>query len=139
MKAYDGYSEQYINWITNKVPDGYGAYSGFDPNDLTGIVINKVFISDKRYITNISGDYQILEIDDLIIITSLTSGITITLPYNPNIGDTYEIKDATGIVNAFNVILDGYGNSIDGSSPITITDNYFIKSFVYDGNGWSVI
>ena len=139
MRAYDGYNEQYINWATPKVIDGYGIYSGEDPNNLTGITVNRISASDRRFITTISGDYQILEIDDLIIITSLTMGITITLPQSPSAGDTYDLKDSTGDVNMFNVIVDGYGNNIDGSATITVNDDFFAKSFIYDGYGWSII
>ena len=139
MRAYDGYSEQYINWSTPKVIDGYGIYSGEDPNNLTGITVNRISASDRRFITTISGDYQILEIDDLVVITSLTMGITITLPASPSVGDTYDVKDSTGNVNTFNVVIDGYGNNIDGSPSVNISQDYFAKSFVYDGYNWNII
>jgi hypothetical protein len=139
MRAYDGYNNEYINWATPKVADGYGTYSGADPNNLREIVINRLLSTDKRYFTYISSDYKILEIDDVIIITSLSSGITITLPYSPNIGDSYSIKDSTGVVNMFNITFDGYGEMIDGYSTITTSEDYFSKSFVYDGYGWNIL
>lgn len=139
MRAYDGYSEQYINWSIPKVIDGYGIYSGENPNNLSGITVNRIVTSDRRFITNISSDYQILEVDDLIVITSLSSGITITFPLNPSVGDTYQVKDSAGIVSTYNVTFDGYGNNIDGASSVTISQDYFAKIFTYDGYQWSIL
>lgn len=139
MRAYDGYNEQYINWSVPKIIDGYGLYSGEDPNNLTGIIVNRVVSSDRRFITYISGDYQILESDDLIVITSLNNNITITFPLIPSVGDTYQVKDSTGNISTYNVVFDGYGNTIDGYASILFTEDYFSKSFVYDGYGWNIL
>src|ERR1017187_1177595 len=77
-------------------------------------------------------NYQVLANDYIIGIGTLTGTITITLPANPNIGDTYIIKDVNGTVCATTgsgTTTNGYIVIIDPGSGITIdafTHTYFL-------------
>lgn len=67
-----------------------------------------------------------------------TAAITITLNATPADQETVTVKRAT---SAGSVVVDGNGNTIDGSSNFTLLNNYDSYTFVYFENSseWLII
>lgn len=130
----------------NRVPgslylrrDGYadeGLYS-FRPDGYW----HKVSFSQNTDITLISSGstYNIIPTDRYIAVTTLSSSFQINLPANPNVGDTYKIKDTTGNASSSIVItISGNGKNVDGSSSIPINTAFAFMEFTYTGTQWSI-
>jgi hypothetical protein len=68
------------------------------------------------------------------------SGITLTftLPNLPLDGQAFKIKDVSGNALQFNIIIDGNGKNIDGSSTALINTDYGAFNLIYDSilNEW---
>jgi len=70
--------------------------------------------------------------DDVIIVDSTISVITITLPASPTDGLTFLVKDGEGTALTNNIILDGNTKSIDGGLTTTINTDYGSVEVHYD-------
>jgi len=94
----------------------------------------------RRHITQISSGstYSVLDSDDYIAVTTLSAAFQINLPASPILGDTYEVKDATGNAVTFNITISGNGNNIDGAGTFVLTQAYAAATFTYTGTQWSV-
>lgn len=92
----------------------------------------------REIITAINTSYTIKTTDEVIVIRTLSSPITITLPASPVAGDNYSIKDTAGTVKNNNVTVSGNGNNIDGSASALFAMNYFAATFTFTGLEWSI-
>jgi len=93
----------------------------------------------SRNVTSVISDYQILATDDILAVGAITSSIIIQLPVSPNIGDTYRIKDTTGIFSTFNILVSGNGNNIDGADSYTMTNDFEALEVTFTGINWSIL
>jgi hypothetical protein len=85
-----------------------------------------------------TSNYTITADDYYVGVGVLTGSITITLPLLPENGDQYVVKDIDGYAGTFPIIVSGNGLNVDGSSSITIAQNYASFTFTYTGNQWSI-
>lgn len=97
----------------------------------------------RRHITHVDavGDgyvYQVVPTDDYIAVTDLLGMLVIDLPSFPVLGDEYEIKDTTGNAGAYNIVVSGNGNFIDGAAIFILEQPYAAASFTWTGSAWSV-
>ena len=94
----------------------------------------------RRLATNVrTANYTVQTTDEVIIVGTLSSSITITLPTSPTAGDTYTVKDQAGGTAINNVIISGNGNNIDGASTYTMNTNYESVTVVFANGSWSII
>jgi hypothetical protein len=125
---------------------GFGAFSDGYVNLQAGSVtvasvgLNKFIFNQgrRRHVTQITGDYSVLATDDFIAITILAAPLTITLPSNPTLGDSYEIKDTIGNAGVSNVTISGNGSNIDGIATFTLTQPFAAVTLTYTGTQWSI-
>lgn len=76
----------------------------------------------------------------VVFCNSTIGGFTVTLPSSPVDGQVYKIKDtSSGFTH--NVIVNGNGKNIDGSSTATINTNYGGIEVCYDSalNAWFIM
>lgn len=102
----------------------------------------------RRNVTSVTVDgymdgyyyYQVQVTDDLVAISALSAPLTVILPLNPVLGDTYEIKDATGLAATYPITVDGNGVNIDDpTTPAIVLSNAYGDLVVtYTGTSWSV-
>lgn len=95
----------------------------------------------RRSVKSISSTpYTILNEDDVLAVDVSASAITIYLPVG-SIGDTYDIKDATGQSNINNIIIDAStnGSTIDGNNFITLNLPYASATLIFNGVEWNII
>lgn len=57
-------------------------------------------------------------------IACTAGSITITLPATPSDGDTYEVKDTTGVASGANITVAGNGHNIDGAATLVMSTAY---------------
>ena len=111
-------------------------------NSTTASLVTNKFVFNKgrrRHITNITAAYTILDLDDYLAITTLTTSYTVNLPASPVTGDCFDIKDTTGNASpTVTVTVSGNGNLIDGSSNLIFTQPYEAATFTYTNGEWSV-
>lgn len=93
----------------------------------------------RKNITTITGTYQVLVTDEVIIVTTLSASFTITMPASPTTGDTYIIKDGTGSAGSKNLTIAGNSNTIDGSSTFILNTSYGAITLIFSGIEWSII
>lgn len=67
---------------------------------------------------------------------AVSSLFTINLPASPSQGDFYSVKDANGSAGNNNILVNGNGHNIDGSSNLLIMTNYTNAAFTYNGSTW---
>ena len=72
------------------------------------------------------------------LVDSSVTAITITLPDNPDEGNSIGIKDATGNASTNNININGNGNNVEGGATfnVEIDFNGFILVFVDSIIGW---
>lgn len=93
-------------------------------------------------ILSISSDYTFLPTDDIALVDTSGTSITVTLPSGGGhgggsaaiIGKLYTVKQTDGGFNS--ITLDGNGAMVDGSSSISTTLPYDKITVVYDGTNW---
>lgn len=90
-------------------------------------------------ITTITANYLVVATDKVIAVGSISGPITVTLPSSASIGQIFIVKDEAGNASTFNIVINGNGHNIDGSSTITLAQNYGSISLVYFGSSWGVI
>lgn len=83
---------------------------------------------------------------DFIAVSNLNSAFTVHLPStltsnpSPILGDTYEIKDVSGLAATHSItIQDDSGYLIDGAASISLTQNYAYMTLIFTGSEWSII
>jgi len=76
--------------------------------------------------------------DHVLLVTTASSGLTVTLRSSPNDGEVVVIKDRSGNANVNNIIINGNAKNIDGSSSAVINTNYGAAKLVYSStaNAW---
>lgn len=125
---------------------GADGYAGSVELQSAGSTIAKVDASKfrtlkgrSRNVTAITSNYQVLDTDDIIAVGAITASITVQLPANPSTGDTYTVKDATGISETYSIFVSGNGNNIDGLSYITMASTYEALELVFTIGSWSIL
>lgn len=108
---------------------GFTKHSIVDVNYVTGLTSNVKL--NKLIINSISGNTTLTSDNHVVLVDTSLSGITVTLMANPQDGQVYHIKDMSGNALANNIIINGNGNEIDGSSTVTINTDYGSLYFVY--------
>jgi hypothetical protein len=106
------------------------------------IVHNKIFFlaGQRINVANIgTTPFNVPDGYFTMLVDTSSIAITINLPSNPVIGDTYQIKDATGNAGTHTITVSGNGHNIDGSSTQTIISVYGNILVVYGGTQWSVL
>jgi hypothetical protein len=89
-------------------------------------------------VTPTTSSYAVMAADYLIAVGVISAPITITLPASPISGETYEIKDTTGLGATFNITIDGNGHNIDGAATFIIAANYEAVLVAFTGAQWNV-
>jgi hypothetical protein len=123
--------------INSSIQDGYvltwvNADNEWEAKKIESFnVLNNVVI--------INENYTVLLTDNIISVGVIASSITITLLDNPFIGQIINIKDGRGSASAYNIIVDGNGNMIDGASDYIIAVNYEGIIVVWDGGMWITV
>jgi len=119
------------NWVESGTVKN-DTYTLFWPGTVTGLAETSV----SGVIPTTSGITVIL-----VDTVAAAGNVTITLPFRPEVGRTYCIKDKTGNANMNWIIIDpGVGVTIDGSATITIKLKYHSAYLIFDGtNNWSII
>jgi hypothetical protein len=69
--------------------------------------------------------------DHLLLVTTASSGLTVTLRSTPEDGESLIIKDRSGNANVRNITILGNGKNIDGSSSAIINTNYGAARLAY--------
>jgi hypothetical protein len=79
-----------------------------------------------------------VETDHVLLVTTASSGLTVSLRTTPNDGEVIVIKDRSGNANTRNITINGNGKNIDGSSSAVINTNYGAAKLVYStsANAW---
>ena len=77
--------------------------------------------------------------DNIVAVGAIVAPITVTLPASPSAGDTYFIKDSTGISLTYNITVNGNGNTIDGFANYIIAQSYACLALVFGNNSWMVV
>lgn len=70
-------------------------------------------------------------------ITSATTGVV--LPLSPVEGQQHIIKDIDGTASITPIIVDGNGNTIDGSITLSLSSNYEAKTVIFGPTEWNII
>ena len=85
-----------------------------------------------------SGTYQIVPSDFYIGCNGV--GITVTLPLGSSVnpGQSFVIKDESGNARVNTIQVTG-SNTIDGSSSVTLNQNYISLTFLWTGALWSIV
>ena len=67
--------------------------------------------------------------------------VTITLISNPADGRTYNISDIDGNANNRNIVFNGNGKNVNGSSTQTISTSYNSYTLIYSSSAghWNII
>lgn len=108
----------------------------------TATVVPNKFVYNKgrrRNVTAVTGTYAVLDSYDYLAVTALTSSFVVTLPATPTLGDTYEIKDTTGLATPIlTITIAGNGKTIDGNASLVISAAYAALVVTYTGTQWSI-
>jgi len=97
-----------------------------------GLGAAPVFVNVTSNTTRAAG------VNETLVIGTLTTAITVTLPASPTVGQTIKIKDSGGTVGTYNVTVDGNGKTLDGAATYVMSQNYDQNEFVYNGTSWMV-
>ena len=109
----------------------------------------KISVDQNRHIleggqivdtTTVSGVYNVLTEDHIILCNTSGGAVTVNLPASPA-GTIYIIKDFSGNAFTNNITIDGNGgDTIDGSLTHIINQNYSSRTLVKSGGStWSII
>ncbi|MDE1970947.1 MAG: hypothetical protein KGI50_05225 [Patescibacteria group bacterium] len=92
-------------------------------------------------ITNASSPYTVLSTDDIVECDSTGGTITVDLPNAPTTGKSFVIKDYKGSASTHNVTITTVGGTvtIDGSTSVVESTNYFFAQVVFDGSNYIII
>jgi hypothetical protein len=93
----------------------------------------------KQTVVSKSGDYTATDNDDVILVTTAGSTITITLPAaSGRTGKVFNIKKVDS--GTGKVVVDGNGaETIDGLASVQIAFQYETIHIVCDGSGWQFV
>lgn len=83
--------------------------------------------------------YLVVSADQFIPVDSTSNTVTLTLPASPATGEWHIIADISGSAPTFNIIINGNGKNIVGSSTFTITNAFNSIQVAYNGTNWSII
>jgi len=74
------------------------------------------------------------------MVNTTASVITLTLPASPAANDMVRISDAAGTFSVNNLIMNGNGNNVAGSSTLNIDISRAALSFTYNSSlGWVLV
>ena len=93
-------------------------------------------------VTAVTSSYGVASSDECLAVGMISAPINITLPGSPTAGDTYQVKDASGLAATYNITILGNGHNIDGLTSIALTSNFQQATLVFTGgavNQWSVV
>jgi len=78
---------------------------------------------------------------DTFVAVSGAGLVTVQLPVAPVDGEKHYIKDAQGLAGTSNITIDGNGFLIDGSSTVSLVNNYESASMVFKASmgSWFLI
>lgn len=84
--------------------------------------------------------YQVLSTDYVVVINkSVGSATGVTLPSSPATGRHVIVKDGKGDAASNNITITPSSGNIDGAANKTISGNYGVFQFVYNGTEWNVL
>jgi hypothetical protein len=79
-------------------------------------------------------------VDQILLVGTLSSNITITLPVSPVIGQIIFIKDQKGSAGSHPITIAGNSNTIDGNASYVLNVSYESVQLVYGSLGaWSIV
>lgn len=87
-----------------------------------------------------SGDYDVTDSDTVIVINKTVGAATqVNFPASPATGRVLIVKDGKGDAAAHNITVSGNGKNIDSAASVTITTNYGVARYIYNGTEWNAI
>jgi hypothetical protein len=135
---YTGFGETNINTEGN-VDYSNLAFNSLVPKKYVDDAISNIDLSNNDYLI-VTGSTILDSIDDnIIIVDSSVSVITVTLTTTPVDKRTFRIKDiGNALIN--NIIIDGNSRNIDGQSQAIIDTNYGLieVKFIDDLDEWII-
>lgn len=96
-------------------------------------------VSGYKRTTEISANYVLTHLDNVVDCDTSTIALAIDLPPSPFLRQMHTIKDSTGDAATNNITVGGNGNTIDGVGSIQIIGAYQSLTFLYDGTEWKTI
>lgn len=136
----------YFNWqirgIDYVMPSTQAAGAGYVlTNDGAGVLSWEASSgsSGSTYSGYIStGSLYTMTPDISFVGVSGSTGSTVDLPSTPIQFKPYTISDIAGNASLYNIIVDGSGYLIQGSTTALIDSNYGSITFVFNGYNWSI-
>ena len=104
-----------------------------DDGDST-LTVNETQAQFLTNYTQSSVNYDVVDTDYLIGCTA--ANITITLPASPASLRYIVVKDESGGATANPITISGNGNTVNGTSTISIDQNYESVYIYYNGTAW---
>lgn len=102
---------------------------------------SSLFSSDVVWIPTKTSNYVVNVTDKSIPVDTTSGSVTITLPASPSDGESHLISDVGGLAATNNIIVNGNGRNIIGSSTYVITGPYNTLEVAYHAgkNIWVII
>jgi len=122
-------------------PTTYSGYAGkYVRVDTTasGLIFSDVVLEENWQ--KISSNYT-ASVGDCLFLDSTVSGIVITLPSNPSMGNKIKFIDGPGNCSTNNVTISGAGQKIFGNNDDLIVDEddaYFALVYYNSSVGWKL-
>ena len=106
---------------------------------MTKVVVDNIDISGILKPVFISSNYNAQK-DQMILVDTTNSSITITLPSSPSNGDIFQVVDVKNNSEINNIIIDGNENTINGSLENLIMNfKGYSLFFIYDNGNYQII
>ena len=115
-------------------PNGYAGL------DLEGKILENLLPEDSGMIPIFVVNNYSIQKNEIALVDTTNSSITIIFPNLPENGDMFKIVDIKKNSEINNIIVDGNGNTIDNKSEnLIINYNGYSLLFVYDNGNYHII